>query len=414
MLRICFLAGFLLGRFLLYAQGSQKSEESVSQFFYEDNNELVEVLVDERKSKNRKVIVDLFASNCVVCFQMMPKVQALQNEFEGSLKMVLVGKYDQDVEKVYRRFAVKFGLSLPVIYDSILFERNEISSIPKYIWLDENGTVRHVTGPEKLTAENIKLFLSDQPLASSHRAISRGADSTLINFGKEDKGLITGARLSIWDSSRRAAYPKQMELSKKGPFFQAVGVTLADLYRYAYFGWAWWAMQDSVYGRFWAKPMMQDLDSLLLIQRYTFEVADPSAQTRPRSLQELLKSVLSTSFGLTAQVVERPMPCYKLVVLPGREFSLRSKYSEQLVKLSYSSVNYRHVRVASILKLLTFSNENDYPIIDATGITYPIDFIAEVVLYDRGEMQAALRKAGLDLILGEEQMSVLKLSKKNK
>jgi thiol-disulfide isomerase/thioredoxin len=107
-------------------------------FPYKTNKNLNELLALERKGKGRKIIIDLFGSSCVVCFRMMPKMQEIQDKYRDSVLVVLLGKEDRDIRKVFDKFKSKMSLNFDPVYDSAFFDTYSIPFLPHYIWFKWN------------------------------------------------------------------------------------------------------------------------------------------------------------------------------------------------------------------------------------------------------------------------------------
>src|SRR5690349_18163267 len=45
----------------------------------------------------KPIIIDFFASNCTVCFAMLPKLKEFKQKFDGKIAFLLIGKMDDRV-----------------------------------------------------------------------------------------------------------------------------------------------------------------------------------------------------------------------------------------------------------------------------------------------------------------------------
>ncbi len=77
--------------------------------------------VFENNKEGRSFVIDFFSSSCVVCFQNLPKVKKLQQQFNNKIQFVLWGYEDGDIQSVYEKFQKKLNLDLPVLFDSSIF-----------------------------------------------------------------------------------------------------------------------------------------------------------------------------------------------------------------------------------------------------------------------------------------------------
>lgn len=380
------------------------------------SNELSEFLQMERKGQHRKVILDLFNSGCIVCFRMMPKIQELQEQYRSSVRFILVGEEDGVIRKVYEKFRQRFSLSFDVIYDSSFFRYYDIPFVPLYVWLDESGIVKAVTGPDEITADNIEAFVHDRltfmPFKEAPVTFDDAELLLIGGNGGADTSFLFRSLLSLWNRTQPTIYPARLDYSVHGRFFQALNVSLADLYRYAYFGWARWTCRDSVYGKYYPVPFYLDDDSAAFADvRYNYSFKGLPGDSLQTLLRKALCNDLATYFGYEAMITTRNMPCWKLILLPGAGDQLKSRYKTRSMTGSFAGIDYRHVTVSSVIDLFYFIRQDEYPILNATGIDFPIDISIDAVMTDRESVRKELVKAGLDLVPGEHEIQVLLLKK---
>lgn len=415
MKRSIIIAALLLKGFVLPGQNKLPLKAG-EKFNYSANKELNDILAEERQ-KGRKVIIDLFSSSCIVCFRMLPKMEDFQNKYKDSIRVVMLGKKDADIKKVFDKFKSKWSLTLEALYDSAFFEQYKIPAFPYYIWLDENGIIQATTGPDELNPIFLERFMAGLP-AFKDEAINKQIfdDSKLFlvnGNGGPDTGFLFRSVLSRWTKTQSTSYPKQLQYSSKGNFFQALNVTVTDLYKYAYLDWARWDTRDTVYGKIY--PVHFELSGETLLDKspkYNYSFSTTLPDSGNVLLRRALRNDLATYFGYEAMVVNRLMPCWKLIALPDAKEKLKSNYIQTKYSGSYTSINFQYVNISTVIDLLLSSRQDDYPYIDDTGIDYPIDVTFEAVLYDRESVVNALRKIGLDLVLSEQFMQVLLLQKK--
>ncbi len=386
-------------------------------FPYKTNKNLNELLALERKGKGRKIIIDLFGSSCVVCFRMMPKMQEIQDKYSDSILVVLLGKEDLDIRKVFDKFKSKMSLNFDPVYDSAFFDTYSIPFLPHYIWLDENGVTQATTGTDELNPTNFERFIAGLPIITKREITKQKFDDSklfLVNGnGGPDTGFLFRSVLSRWDKTQSTSYPKHLQYSAKGNFFQALSVTVADLYMYAFLEWAWWDTRDTAYGKIYPVPIVLGRETYLdKLPRYNYSFSTTLLDSGNALLRKALRNDLATYFGYEAMVVNRLMPCWKIIAMPNAKERLKSRYQQTKYSGSYTSINFQCVNISTVLDLLLLSKQDNYPYIDATGIDYPVDLSLETVIYDRESVINALRSIGLDLVLSEQPMQVLLLQKR--
>lgn len=372
-------------------------------------------------SEGKKVILDLFNSSCIVCFRMLPKVNALQQKYKNKLQVIMVGDEDDQIRKVYSKFQQNLQLKLPVVYDSALFNRYRIEFVPCQIWLDEHGVIQAVAGPDELNESNIDLFLADKPIvmSSSPEKITFNQDKLLLTDGNAgaDTKFLFRSLLTLYHSSLPHYSPLSLVLEKPGNFFQTLGANMTELYRYAYIGSGSWTFGDSLYGKVYPKLVFTDKsapDSPDSARRYCYSFKQPDSLHDQGILERALRNDLATYFGYSVTVSIQKMPCWKLVVLPGFKEKLRTRHSQRYAMISYAEVTLRNGSLSSLMQMLDYYGTHDYPYIDATGIDFNVDISVEGILTEPAAFREALRKVGLDVVPGEQEMQVLLLSKEKK
>ena len=407
----------LLSRLVLSAQEKFPMEPGKI-FPYKANPQLNELLVKERQGANRKIIIDLFTSSCISCFRMLPKLQKLQDKYKHKLLIIPFGKLDKDIVKIFNRFHSQFDLSMDAIYDSSFFTTYDLPSFPRYIWLNEKGVIETISDADELNDETVERLITGLPLNGHIGFRTQVFDETQLLLtngnGGSDTSFLFRSALTLWNKGQRNIYPTSLLSTKQKDFFQVLGVSMIDLYRYAYFGWGRWTVKDPVYGKLYPVPIFIGSDSSTQhTARYNYSFMQKVSDPDSLLLLRALRNDLATYFGYEVMISNRPMPCWKLVVTPGAAEKLKSKFTSTSYSVSYTRIDYQHVKISTVIDLLLASKKDDYPYIDLTGIDFPVDITLDAILYDRPLMLEALRKIGLDLVLSEQPMLVLFLNKRD-
>lgn len=384
-----------------------------SKFSYAENPAL------NKHIGGKKVILDLFNSGCVVCFRMLPKVKELQELFPA-VHFILIGDEDGTIRRVYSKFEKKLDLRFPVFYDSVFFSRFDIRFVPRYLWLDEKGVIQAITGPEDVTASNITFFLADQTVITSqppaNEQFSRSRLLLIDGNGGADTSFLFRSLLTLYGPNQRPHMPPVLAYDSSRNFFQAIGTTMADLYRYAYFGRTNWNSRDPMYVQLY-RPLIflgGPPDSVLMRTRYSYSFKPPFFNRDVSLFQKALQNDLSTFFGYEVIVTNLKVPCWKLIALPGAAEKLKTKSTISQKKASYAGYDYKNVPVSEIIAQFYMMRLDDYPYIDDTGISFNIDVKVDAILTDPVAVNVELQKQGLQVIKGEKEMTVLLLSDEKK
>jgi len=369
--------------------------------------------------KGKFIVLDFFSSSCVVCFKSLPKINELQEKYKQKLKIILIGKDDARIRTVYNKYAERFQLHLTVAFDSMLFAKQQIESVPYYLWIDDENTVQGVTGPEQLTEINIDEFLNKRYTAlnpGKQQKIPFDETKPILvrGNGAPDSQFLYRSVLLNWNSSMETCFPPSIDYALSPFTFQAMGVTIQSLYNYAYIGADGWRPGHQLYGSYNDKPLLEMGDSSLLKQLFSYSLSLPSYKFQKEQIQNQMKIDLFQFFGFSVREEIRNMPCWKLVATP--EGRLRSRTKKNVKKTSGSkvSIDYEFVPVVNLIKTLqayTFPNEI---LVDETGIEGYIDVKLEAILTDPEDVRKALLNRGFDLWKSEKPMKVIVLrSEKN-
>lgn len=120
--------------------------------------------------KGKLLILDFWATWCSPCVAMIPKMEALQEEFKGRVQFLPVAYQSfKVVDDFYRKLRLQQGkqglgpgkgFSLPMVTgDTVLVRLFPHQTLPHYVWIGGDGMVKAVTGGEAVSRENINALL---------------------------------------------------------------------------------------------------------------------------------------------------------------------------------------------------------------------------------------------------------------
>jgi hypothetical protein len=349
---------------------------------------------------------------------MFPKVKELQEKYQSELSFVLIGDEDGKIQKVYKRFESALQLAFPVVYDSNVFNVLNIEFVPKYIWLTEKGEISAVTGPEEVTVANIEKFISGGRVPSLKANLSEpfATDKLLLMDGNggSDTDFLFRSVLTLAKKSLRGYIPLSLAYNSKGKFFQTLNVSMDQLYFYAYFGKAWWSVSDSMYGKYYPKPVyagFNSKDSAVLKNRYSYSFKGQDTANK-EVLKKALQNDLSTFFGFVVHELEMQMPCWKVQVVPGMREKLRSKHKTTFYDGDFGDRDYKNVPISEIITTLHSVSDSRDPFIDETGIDFNIDFKVEAPMTVSSILYSEMEKMGLKVVRSTHPMKVIILERK--
>lgn len=367
--------------------------------------------------KGQNVIIDLFSSNCVVCFQMLPKINALQKQYYNELKFLLIGFHDQKIEVLYDKFKARLNLTMDVAFDSLIFQSIQVNSLPTYIWINKAGIVEAVTGPSELTEENVTLFINGHqlPFAAVAKAVSYDSKKPyLLNGnGGDDKNFLVRTVFGKWSPSMPYFLPQRLKFLPSTQHFNVLGAGLNHLYNYAYWGKAHWEDRDPYYGKIWLKPIVLDYNgdtlAIKLKDLYCYGVAFAGKQEP--DLSGLMRKDLEAYFGYSVYIETHLMPCYLVrIKSPGL---LRSSHTDTSFEYNHAGFSLRNMKFNTIIQLLAYYSTNDLPFLDESNIDYRVSIDVDALLTNQEDFFSALEDQGVIIERSTRPMKILVLRKKN-
>lgn len=114
--------------------------------------------------KRKLLIIDFWATWCGPCVAMIPKMNALQKEFDDKLQFLSV-TYQPEKEAIpflSRLDKQNSGHSnLPLVFsDKELKSLFPHQTLPHYVWINGNGKIVSITGYDAVTSDNIRKQLT--------------------------------------------------------------------------------------------------------------------------------------------------------------------------------------------------------------------------------------------------------------
>jgi thiol-disulfide isomerase/thioredoxin len=387
--------------------------------------------------KGKWLILDFWFPGCTSCVQSFPKVSEIQKEFKKELTWMMIGlndhKYNKGIEQFYEKMRAKRNLDMPVAYDSSLVAKWNIHAMPYIIIIDPNGIVRFITDGRNITKERIQKLLIGENVSFYLIDVDKSKYDSAnmpLKLPMESANLLYRSAVTKWNGEdqwwieidRWAKWPEE-EL-KKG--YKLTMAPLVALYYYAYVGrMSWTVEQDSLYGKFYPKPLLEVSDSTLfeysfgtgdrgnITGMYNYYILVPHSEATSAKIAKLMREDLKRVFKYEVSIETRNMPVWKLVeIKTGAAKKIETKGGTQFATpgthaAGYSIVNYP---AKYLLATVTFYiADSNHPFIDETGVTGNIDFTLKADMTNILDVKKELQKQGFDLVKGVKEMKVLVL-----
>ena len=372
------------------------------------------------------LIMDFWHKYCTSCVSSFGPTNDMQKKYSDSVQFILIGREDpeNEIKIVYERFRKKLNLEMVSLFDSGLHNQLDIGNCPYIIVVDPKGIVRAIT--YKISENDLlDFFKGITPVTPRVYRRSEETDYTydpkmpiLVNDnGGETSSFLYRSLLSKWTSDIPPFAPETIEAcieSGGGYKFEVLGVSLNELYNYAYFGTSFWMFDDTMYAHYSKKAILEinEKDKFLANfekgqNMYSYSLISPYRLTKSK-VQEILKQELKRIFGYSVKEEKKMMPCWKLTTLS----PAGNKYKSLFVpfegkSIQHSKLYLKNKPVKYILPSIRAYNNDQPDFVDCTGIKRPVYINEDVIMTDFEAIKSALMKYGLQLVKSQTLMNVL-------
>ncbi|UZD21811.1 TlpA family protein disulfide reductase [Algoriphagus halophytocola] len=373
--------------------------------------------------RGRYVILEFWAPTCTASIGSLPQMDKLAAKYGDRLQIIPITFFPKEkVMEVIEGYQNLQSLTIPLVLNSSrLLEYFPHITIPHMVILDPTGKVIAITGMEDLTETNL-----DQLLATGEAPFRRKSDKR-IRIPSSAKLISETPQLpnkNIWFQSAFTGYIPDVGGSLVQRFdamseIRIMNMPLLYHYQLAYSG------RDLVdyFGRnrielegfdpeeLWTKKRGRDYIDWMKEGTHVFgyELIVPPSMDHYSLMREDLKRFLP---HIQAVVEPRIKKVYALVQQEGRQFP-KAASEKQAYKTLFNGVKMENYPLQGFVYHLNslFMANSSMPVVNATGIDYPIDLELNAQLGSVESLRAALQQNGLDLIEREEEIPVLVLRK---
>ncbi|WP_268036820.1 TlpA family protein disulfide reductase [Algoriphagus sp. PAP.12] len=373
--------------------------------------------------RGKYVVLEFWATWCSASSGSLYKVDELQEKFKSDIQFIPVTyESGQKVDAKLDAYPSMAALSLPLVVDERrLAKLFPHITLPHLVILDREGKIIAVTGKEDLTEENLEL------LVRTGSASFRLKEDKRIPFSL-DENLISGNQQipskNIRFQSALTSYIPEvsgtlMDDRENGAHILAVNRTLLSLYRFAYSArdFANYIGMNRVilagFGEEELDSPKTGLDYIAWREEgdhvFGYELIAPPGVDQYQIMQEDLDRYFP---GIEAKLELRKRKVWALRLPEGKRYPASSfdQASYSFSPFEASIKNYPLIGLIYQLNQVSLQR-SDYPLMDLTGIDYPIDLDMKGNFSKPEQLKAAFEKAGFILELSEEEILVLVLSK---
>jgi len=370
------------------------------------------------------LLLDFWEKNCGGCIASFPRINKLQQDMGGDVQLMLIGTLDPEksIKLLFSRYRKKEGLTFPCAFDSVLWKRFGITSVPRIFLIDPNGIVRYISS--HIDATDVRSVMHGDFASQAKVPVQPFADEKpfmIDGNGAIDSVFLFRSILSAWKPDIKMILPldfSENANSRKGRFL-VTEATIGELYFYAYFGMAklnFDYRQKGLYDEYYYKVEMHLADSSKLVPDfktgkncYCYNLEVPSGRATKEDMQKAMQADLKKYWGFDARFEEQKCPYWKIIASKSAIAKLKSKGGSELwtgdTNVSYKARNAPFEKVVNLIR-----DSNDGIFIDDTGIDFNVDITMDCkdcLLTNLPDVKKALMANGLDLIAGEKEMKVL-------
>jgi len=260
------------------------------------------------QSKDELLLLDFWATWCTSCIAKFPKLDSLQQEFTGKLKILLVN-WDEDRAKIIsflNKYAArkKSPLSLAVVTgDTVLRSFFPHYSIPHYVWIYK-GKVLAMTGPDMLDAGRIEKVLLGQPVSFKMKR-------DVMDFNENKFLLEDGNGGGLERQLYRSVFTRELEGVRGGTRFVRDSVVQRGMY----INFPVVTLYQLALGFDYNRIVLEVKDLFNYAgtapELYSYELTAPASASKEK-LKQFMSMDLDRYLGLQGRMEKRRVDCYVL------------------------------------------------------------------------------------------------------
>ncbi|WP_026969641.1 TlpA family protein disulfide reductase [Algoriphagus terrigena] len=375
--------------------------------------------------KGKFLILEFWAPTCTGSIASLPVMDKINQKYGDQIQVLPLTIFSEDrVTETLENYKSVNAIDLPMVADAsrlrVYFPH---ATIPHLIIVDPGGVVVAITGMEDMTEQNLDLLLETGVSAfrvKEDRKIRLDPDERLISESRHVPNK------NIWFQSALTGYIPDVNGSLIQRYEDFSHIRIVNMALYSHYQLAYSERSRTDYfgtnrietvgfgpEEIFTKKSGADYRAWKEEGGHVFGyelIAPPTADP-----YQLMREDLKRFFpDITATVVPKKKTVYAIVQQPGKTFpqSAIPERSYQTTPVGVEMTRYPLQGFVYHLNVF-FLQTSPIPVVNRTGIDYPIDLTLEAQLSSIESLRQALRQNGLDLIEREEEIPVLVLEKTN-
>ena len=389
--------------------------------------------INQNDLKGKWSFIDFWFAGCVSCIASFPKINKINNHFDGKINYILVGlnnKYNKDIKELYSEFQQRQNLQLISAFDSVLVEKWKITSMPHILVVDPKGIVRAITNGSDLEIDKVQSLINGENPKLHDKTRQR---KLFDDFSAKslDTNLIYRSQLYKWKDEYGTYAPIDVFVNLNNPTvpikgYHIGGASLSTLYFIAHLGLepSSLSFKDTLYGKAYPKILLSIRDSSLFKFNpqptyfaegfYNYSLIVQPKKATKSYLMQIMQNDLKSNFGYNVSIERRLVDVWclisdkreatrRLATKGGRAFS-----SDSTLGAGAMGFTIRNQPIKSLLSRIAFYHSNySPPFFDDSEIKANIDITITANMLNLNEIKSSLQKNGLDLVLRKKELLVL-------
>ncbi len=367
------------------------------------------------QDKDKLILLDFWNTWCSSCLANFPKMEELQEQFGGKIKIIPVS--NQDRPTLEKFFASKNGQRykqvVSVAGDKIFHQLFPHRGVPYIAWI-KDGKLLNTTDGAQVTEKTIKELLGGES-SSLQTVVQRGRERPLMlseDFDKEKgismlsysilfKGRIRGMGFgSGFHRSGQTAYGRQFTNLSLLEIFSAIADEIFQKQKQAF------NKKRIIIEVKDPKPLENPKDeqgNIVEANLYSYEFIVPLSEAD--SLYPLMLKNLSQFTDYSADIEKRKVKCLVLKRTSTQD-KLKTKSTTTRFSFSVSKTDLQNTSVYALVNNLNALPFIPYPIVDQTGYKTNID-LKMGKIEDLNALRKELLLYDVDLVEEEQELDML-------
>jgi thiol-disulfide isomerase/thioredoxin len=378
--------------------------------------------------KGKLLILDFWATWCSPCVEMLPRMDSLQQEFEGKIQFLPVAYQSRkEVDHFLKKKVTPNQQSnLPrVTGDSLLTSLFPHHTLPHYVWIDQNGTVCQITDMFAINKTNVAAQLNHTKPALPQKTDPKVIDHDLskpflVNHnGGDGQNFIYHSIISGYTSGLRSMYNYQVNNGDfPESYISCTNMNLQLLYRLAYSDGKRYIGDNRVmlnvkapdqittstlHGADYRRWMSQG-------KAFCYEIRMPAVYDH--KIFQFMREDLDRLFPqYLVKVEKRKSKCIALVRTSGDD-KIRSTGGNPKADFEDDGCDLKNTGINQFTGRLDayYLQNSAYPVVDFTGYTGKVDMTIAANLGDLASINLALQKYDLKFVETDLPVDMLIIS----